>query len=95
MTQPIARRIALRAVQLAIVAAGIFVIMLVFSRQAHAATTDTNPLAGKPAPTALSAAGSVVDGAASSVTSTVSQLTSGNQAAASSAGTGGASSGTA
>jgi len=59
MTQPIARRIALRAVQLAIVAAGIFVIMLVFSRQAHAATTDTNRLGGAGAPTAPWVTGAV------------------------------------
>src|SRR5215468_9870371 len=39
MPQPIARRIAMRTVQLAVVAAGIFVVMLVFSRQAHAATS--------------------------------------------------------
>jgi len=43
MPQPIVGRIALRAVQLAIAAAGIFVIMLLFSRQAHAAASDTLP----------------------------------------------------
>ena len=43
MPQPIVRRIAHRAVQLAIVAAGIFVVMLVFSRQAHAATDPPPP----------------------------------------------------
>ena len=38
MAQPIVRLIARRAVQVAIVAAGIMVALLVFSRQAHAAT---------------------------------------------------------
>ena len=43
MPQPIVRRIAHRAVQLAILAAGIFFVMLVFSRQAHAATDPPPP----------------------------------------------------
>ena len=38
MPQPIVRLIARRAVQVAIVAAGIMVALLAFSRQAHAAT---------------------------------------------------------
>lgn len=38
MPQPVLRHIARRAVQVAITAAGILVILLVFSRQAHAAT---------------------------------------------------------
>src|SRR5215471_6580394 len=76
MPQPILRRIALRAVQLAIVAAGIFVLMLLFSRQAHAATSDSSP-ASPPAPV-TSAVGSV----ASPVTSTASRATSGATAAA-------------
>ena len=43
MPQPILRHIARRAVQVAIVAAGILVVLLVFSRQAHAATSPTSP----------------------------------------------------
>ena len=57
MPQPIVRHIALRAVQGAIVAAGIFIIMMIFSRQAHAATTSS--------PTIPSAATSAVSGATS------------------------------
>src|SRR6201994_4500050 len=38
MPQPILRHIARRAVQVAIAAAGILAVLLVFSRQAHAAT---------------------------------------------------------
>src|ERR1700726_1960612 len=38
MPQPILRHVARRAVQVAIVAAGMLVILLVFSRQAYAAT---------------------------------------------------------
>src|SRR5579872_5562539 len=62
MPQPIARRIAHRAVQLAIAAAWIFLIMLVFSRQAHAATDPPPPsgLADSSALSPVSTAGSVV-----------------------------------
>src|SRR5207237_4819116 len=53
MPQPILRHIARRAVQVAIVAAGILVVLLVFSRQAHAATSPTSPPApSAPAPSA-------------------------------------------
>src|SRR5215813_4952940 len=69
MPQPILRRIALRAVQLAIVAAGIFVVMLLFSRQAHAATSDTLPTSP------LSQVTSAVSSAASPVASAVSSPT--------------------
>ena len=43
MTQDVSRRIALRAVQVAIVAAGIFFLLLLVSRQAHAATIEDHP----------------------------------------------------
>ena len=43
MTEHVSRRIALRAVQVAIVAAGIFFVLLLVSRQAHAATLDDHP----------------------------------------------------
>src|SRR5580693_249513 len=74
MPQPIARRIAHRAVQLAIVAAGIFVIMLVFSRQAHAATDPplpqgpANSSALSPVSTASSVVGSTVNAASHALT---------------------------
>ena len=42
--QPTARRIALVAVQAALAAAGIFAVMLLFSRPAHAATAALSPL---------------------------------------------------
>ena len=42
--QPMVRRIALAAVRAALAAAGIFVIMLLFSRPAHAATAALPPL---------------------------------------------------
>src|SRR5580700_10545913 len=74
MPQPIVRRIAHRAVQLAIVAAGIFVVMLVFSRQAHAAT-DPRPPPGpvhssalSPVSTASSVVGSTVNAASHALT---------------------------
>ena len=69
MPQPIVRRIAHRAVQLAMVAAGIFVVMLVFSRQAHAATDPPPPpgpahsSALSPVSTASSVIGSTVNAA--------------------------------
>ena len=44
MLQPMVRRIALGAMQAALAAAGIFVIMLLFSRPAHAATAALPPL---------------------------------------------------
>ena len=44
MTQHVSRRIALRAAQVAMVAAGIFFLLLLVSRQAHAATGG-DPLA--------------------------------------------------
>ena len=88
MPQTIARRIALRAVQLAVVAAGIFLVMLVFSRQAHAATQDAlPPVSGQAASSPASAAGSAVQAAASPVTSAAARVASGDQAAASGSGT--------
>src|SRR6202012_839650 len=42
MAQPILRHIAHRAVQVAMPAAGILIVLLVFSRQAHAATTGSH-----------------------------------------------------
>ncbi|HEY5017593.1 MAG TPA: hypothetical protein VII59_12550, partial [Streptosporangiaceae bacterium] len=44
MLQPTVRRVALGAMQAALVAVGIFVIMLLFSRPAHAATAALPPL---------------------------------------------------
>ena len=69
MPQPLARRVALRAAQLAIAAAGIFFILLIFSRQAHAATDGqpSGPLAGT-VTSVTSTAGSIVDSAAEPVT---------------------------
>src|SRR5579863_7070500 len=67
MPQPIVRRIAHRAVQLAILAAGIFFVMLVFSRQAHAAT-DSPPPPGSPVSTASSLVGSTVNAASQALT---------------------------
>src|SRR6185295_10378871 len=62
MPQPILRHIARRAMQVAIAAAGILIVLLVFSRQAHAATLAApTPSAGSapavpaPAPSASSA----------------------------------------
>src|SRR5580700_2625218 len=74
MPQPIVRRIAHRAVQLAMVAAGIFVIMLVFSRQAHAATDPPPPpgpahsSALSPVSTASSVVGSTINTASDALT---------------------------
>ena len=70
MPQPAVRRIALRAVQFAIAAAGILVIFLVFSRQADAASLDPPPATPAPAPVApLSAATSGITSATSGITS--------------------------
>ena len=52
MPQPIMRHIARRAMQVAIAAAGILVVLLVFSRQAHAATLAPS---AAPAPSVSSA----------------------------------------
>src|ERR1700749_1552609 len=49
MSQLSAYRVALRAAQFAIAAAGILFLLLLFSRQAHAATGDNSP----PAPSAV------------------------------------------
>src|SRR5580704_7686824 len=73
MPQPIVRRIARRAVQLAMVAAGIFVVMLVFSRHAHAATDPPPPgpahsSALSPVSTASSVVGSTVNAASQALT---------------------------
>src|SRR5215469_1875341 len=90
MPQPIARRVAIRAMQFAIVAAGIFVIMMLFSRQAHASTLDTQSPLGSAPSSALSSVGSVVNSAAKPVTSAASSVTSSLQGGSksSSSGTG-------
>ena len=75
MSQPVARRIAVRAVQLAIAAAGIFLIMLVFSRQARAATLAAPPL-GSGQSTVQSAVGSAVSTAVSTVNTAASSAKS-------------------
>src|ERR1700761_2439361 len=67
MPQPIVRLIARRAMHVAIAAAGILVVLLVFSRQAHAAT--------KP-PASLASTGSSTTSAIAPVTSAVSTATS-------------------
>ena len=66
MSQPVVRRIALAAMQAALVAAGIFVVLLLFSRPAHAATAALAPLTSKQTSTASTASSTV--GPASSVT---------------------------
>ena len=47
MTEHVSRRIGLRAVQIAIVAAGVFFLLFLVSRQAHAATIGEHPGAGQ------------------------------------------------
>ena len=68
--QPTARRIALVAVQAALATAGIFVVMLLFSRPAHAATAALTPLKATLTST-LSGTTSTLGSASSPVTSTV------------------------
>src|SRR5580704_19019620 len=91
MPQPIARRVALRAMQLAIVAAGIFVIMMLFSRQAHASTVDTRSPLGSAPSSALSSVGSAVNAVAKPVTSVTSAVNVGQQRGGSQSGSSGAS----
>ena len=86
MPQPIARRVALRAMQLAIVAAGIFVIMMLFSRQAHASTLDTQSPLGSAPSSALSSVGSAVNAVAKPVTSATSVVNAGQQGGGSQSG---------
>ncbi len=43
MSQLASRRIALRAVQFALLAVGVFLLLFLFTRQAHAATDDSSP----------------------------------------------------
>src|SRR6266576_3341325 len=66
MPQPILRHIARRAVQGAILAAGILIVLLVFSRQANAATSAPSASAPSAAASAASAVTSVAAPAASS-----------------------------
>ena len=73
--QPTARRIALVAVQAALAAAGIFVILLLFSRPAHASPAALPPLKATLTST-LSGPTSAVSSATSPVTSTVGSATS-------------------
>lgn len=76
MPQPIVRLIARRAVQVAIVAAGIMVALLAFSRPAHAATAPpvpTGPLSSATSP--LTSATGPVTSAIGSVTSAVTGTT--------------------
>ena len=89
MPQPIARRVALRAMQLAIVAAGIFVIMMLFSRQAHASTLDTQSPLGSAPSSALSSVGSAVNAVAKPVTSATSAVNAGQQGGGSQSGSSG------
>jgi len=56
MPQPMVRHLARRAMQVALLAAGIVVVLLVFSRQAHAATTVTSASATSAATTPVSSA---------------------------------------
>ena len=70
MLQPMVRRVALGAMQAALAAAGIFVIMLLFSRPAHAATAALPPLRSTQATTGLT------ETAASPITSVVNSTTS-------------------
>src|SRR6185437_8139479 len=81
MSQPLAYRVAVRAAQFAIAAAGIIFLLLLFSRQAHAATGDGHPGTGSAAGsvTALAAgshgaatpaSGDPLGGAAAALTST-------------------------
>src|ERR1700722_11071051 len=69
MPQPMVRRVALMAMQAALAAAGIFAIMLLFSRPAHAATAALPPLTSTQTAAGLTAAG--VDSGASTATSTL------------------------
>ena len=72
VSQATLRRAARRAVQVAVLAAGITTILLVFSRQAHAATTPSDtvpPVAAVPA--AVSPSAAAATGTARSVTSAV------------------------
>src|ERR1700733_83574 len=57
MPQPMVRRIALRALQAALAGAGIFVIMLLFSRPADAATAALPPLTSTQTTAGSTAAG--------------------------------------
>src|SRR5512142_656128 len=56
VSQATLRHIARRAVQVAILTAGILAVWLVFSRQAHAATVPSSPPLGAPATAATTAA---------------------------------------
>ena len=60
MPQLLAHRAAVRVAQFAIAAAGILFVLLLFSRQAHAATGDDPP----PAPSAVASAVSALTGPA-------------------------------
>src|SRR5580658_5098811 len=85
MPQPILRHIARRAVQVAITAAGILVVLLAFSRQARAATV---PAIGSGTVTSVtSAATSAVASATSTATSATSTATSATSAATTGSGT--------
>jgi hypothetical protein len=70
-TQLVSRRIAFRAMQVAIVAAGILFLLMLVSRQAHAATRDDLPAPAPSAPSVLpspDSGGATVSSAVSSVT---------------------------
>src|ERR1700716_501464 len=85
MPQPLVRHIARRAVQGAIVAAGILVVLLVFSRQAHAAiSTPSAATSASSTPAPAASASSAVTSAAAPVTSAVSAVTSAPAVSASS-----------
>src|SRR6185312_10269605 len=75
MPQPILRHIARRAMQVAIAAAGILVVLLVFSRQAHAETL-TPSAAATPSASSAPAVPAPVASAAAPVTSAASAVVS-------------------
>ena len=75
MPQPILRHIARRAMQVAIAAAGILVVLLVFTRQAHAATLAPSA-APTPSASSAPAVAAPVASAAAPVTSAASAVVS-------------------
>src|SRR3984885_13964392 len=81
--QLIVRRIAHRAMQFALLAAGILTILLVFSRQADAATAT--PTAASPAATCPTSASSLLPAAVTCATSTVTSAAAPATSAAASA----------
>ena len=97
MVEHVPRRIGLRAVQVAVVAAGIFFLLLLVSRQAHAATIGEHP--GAAVVTSPASAGPVsagaVSGPAGSLVGTVTGVLGSVTAPVTATAPGGSSSGTA